>query len=118
MASRQLPAASCASRLLNSTCINFSASRKLAAETSGPTGDEVANAEGAPGGAPGGAPLCAGAALYAPMEAPTTPRDALVRKRLREFINYLQNFLRRNTFGSVLCPPLGEPLHHKKTVRD
>jgi hypothetical protein len=52
------------------------------------------------------------------MEAPTTLRDALVRKRLREFINYLQIFLRRNTFGSGLCPPLGEPLHHKKTVRD
>ena len=49
----------------------------------GPTGGEVANAEGAPGGVS----LCARATSYVPMEAPTTPRDALVRKRLREFFN-------------------------------
>ena len=53
MAARQLPAASRDSCALNWTCINFSASRKVAAETSGPTGGEVAKAEGAPGGAPG-----------------------------------------------------------------
>src|ERR1700722_16258855 len=92
MAARQLPAASRDSWLLNLTCINFPASTKVVGETSGPTGGEVANAEGAPGGAPGGAPLCAGAALYAPMEAPTIPRDAPVRKRLREFINISPDF--------------------------
>ena len=87
MAARQLPAASWDSCRLNSTCINFSASKKVAAETSGPTGGEVANAEGAPGGVLGGLPLCAGATSYAPRVAPTTPRDARVRKRLREFFN-------------------------------
>src|ERR1700723_2100228 len=105
MASRQLPAASRASRGLNWTCINFSASRKVAAETSGPTGGEVANAEGAPGGGPlcalggpllcalGAALLCTPAASYAPMVAPTTPRDALVKKRLREFFKVSPDFL-------------------------
>jgi hypothetical protein len=87
MAARQVPAASRASWLLSSTCINFSASKNVVAETSGPTGGEVANAEGAPGGALDGAPLCAAAPSYAPMAAPTTPRDALVKKRLREFFN-------------------------------
>src|SRR5882724_3593698 len=87
MAARQLPAASRDSCRLISTCINFSASEKVTAETSGPTGGEVANAEGAPGGVLGGLPPCAGATSYTPMVAPTTPKDALVRKRLREFFN-------------------------------
>jgi hypothetical protein len=59
----------------------------VAAETSGPTGGAVANAEGAPGGGLGVAALCAGATSYAPMVAPITPRDARVKKRLREFFN-------------------------------
>src|SRR5579863_9137965 len=88
MASRQLPAASRDSGRLNSICINFSASKKVAATTSGPTGGEVANAEGAPGGGVlTCAPLCACAASRTPSVAPTTPRDALLRKRLREFFN-------------------------------
>src|SRR5882757_2295458 len=87
MAARQLPAASRDSCRLSPTCINFSASKKVAAETSGPTGGEVANAEGAPGGGAGGAGLCAAVTSYAPMVAPTTPRDARVKKRLREFFN-------------------------------
>src|SRR5258708_12759203 len=86
MAARQLPAASRDSCALNWTCINFSAARKVAAETSGPTGGDVANAEGAPGGgAVTGTPLCAWAASYPPRVAPTTLKEALVRKRLREF---------------------------------
>src|SRR5216684_1547892 len=85
MAARQLPAASRASCALNWTCINFSASKKVAAETSGPTGGEVAKAEGAPGGgAVVGTPLCDRAVSKAPRVAPTTLKDALVRKRLRE----------------------------------
>src|SRR6202167_2529004 len=88
MASRQLPAASRDSWLPNSICINFSASTKVVADTSGPTGDEVANAEGSPGGAT----FCAGATSYAPTEAPTTPRDALVKKSLRELFNVSTDF--------------------------
>jgi hypothetical protein len=52
----------------------------------------VANAEGAPGGALAATPLCAWAASYAPIVAPTTPKDALVRKRLREFFNGSPDF--------------------------
>jgi hypothetical protein len=48
----------------------------------------VANAEGAPGGAL----LCAEADPYAPMVAPTAPREALVKKRLREFFNVSPDF--------------------------
>jgi hypothetical protein len=87
MAARQLPAASRDSCRLKSTCINFSASKKVEAETSGPTGGEVANAEGAPAGVLDGLPLCAGATSYELRVAPTTPSDARVRKCLREFFN-------------------------------
>src|SRR3984957_8070290 len=92
MAARQLPAASRDSCALSWTCINFSASRKVAAETSGPTGGEVAKAEGAPGGALAGTPLCARAASCAPRVAPTTPKEALARKRLREFFKESPGF--------------------------
>src|SRR5580698_10052944 len=88
MASRQLPAASRNSRLLNSTCMSFSASTKVAAVTSGPTGTAAAKVEGSPGGAT----FCARATSCAPMEAPTTPRDALVKKRLRELFDVFTDF--------------------------
>src|SRR5258708_34222918 len=82
MAARQLPAASRDSCALNWTCINFSASRKVAAETSGPTGGDVANAEGEPGGgAVSGAPLWGWAASYPPGVSPTTLERPLVRHR-------------------------------------
>jgi len=68
--------------------MSFWASPKVAAETSGPAGGEVANAEGAPGGAL----LCAEADSNAPMVAPTTPREALVKKRLRDFFNVSPDF--------------------------
>ena len=50
MNSRQLPAASARSASVNSTCTSFSASAKVAGDTSGPTGGAVPNAGGAPGG--------------------------------------------------------------------
>src|SRR5581483_2599467 len=61
------------------TCINFSASAKVAGATSGPTGGAVPKVGGAPGG--GCSELAAKAWLTANM-----PTGAVMRKRRRVFI--------------------------------
>ena len=52
----------------------------------------MANAEGAPGGTLDGVAFCPAATSQAPMVAPTIPRDALVKNRLREFFNISPGF--------------------------
>ncbi len=62
------------------TCINFSASAKVAGATSGPTGGEVPTVGGAPGG--GVSELAARLAWLAARR----PNGAVMRKRRRVFI--------------------------------
>src|SRR5215831_6281879 len=88
MALRQLPAACVRSAVVNSTWTSFSASAKVAAPTSGPTGCAVPNAGGVPGG--GSGDFCCGvsAGFWAlPRDATAAPktRDASARNCLRDF---------------------------------
>ncbi len=81
MFSRQLLAASARSGLVNSTCMSFSASAKVAGDTSGPAACDVPNA----GGAPGGGSAVFGDLPRHPAAAPIRASDAWVRNCLRDF---------------------------------
>src|ERR1700733_16298751 len=59
--------------------MSFSASAKVAGDTSGPTAGEVPNAGGVPGG--GSAGFCA---LLGQAAAPSKPRDVRARNCLRD----------------------------------
>jgi hypothetical protein len=78
---RQLSAAMVRSGAVNCTFTSFSASTKVADETSGPTGGDVLKAGGAPaGGSPG---FCALARVATAV--PNKLRDAWVKNSLRDF---------------------------------
>src|SRR5437763_13326026 len=80
MVLRQVRDAKSRSAELNSNCTSFSASEKVAGETSGPTAGPAPNADGAPGGNSVGFCVCPPAAAA----APNTPRD-VTRNCLRDF---------------------------------
>src|SRR5215471_6899639 len=78
--SRQLEAASSRASRVNSICTSFSASAKVAGETSGPSFGPVPNAGGIPGG--GSFAVCARA--RAADAAPSRFRDPFLKKFRRE----------------------------------
>jgi hypothetical protein len=94
---RQLFAAICRSASVIGTCISFSASAKVAGDTSGPTGGAVLKAGGAPGVAAAGLPVGAEPVAWSvacPVGcfsvrhatiAPSMPIGAWIRNCRREF---------------------------------
>jgi hypothetical protein len=96
MATRQVPAACLSSPALNSIRASFSAAAKVDAETSGPAGGAVANAEGAPGGALDGEVGTSSAFAVPPRVAASvasTPSEVWVKNSLRDF--FILDFLKR-----------------------
>src|SRR5947207_115557 len=85
---RQDSAASARSAGVKFTCTSFSASAKVAGDTSGPTAGPVPNVGGAPGGSCVGS--CATSAswicalLFEATAAPMRPSDVWVKKSLRD----------------------------------
>jgi hypothetical protein len=81
MFTRQLSAAWARSVAANPTCTSFSASAKVAGDTSGPTAGPVPNA----GGAPGGSWFGCWALLIRDAVAAISPSEVRVKNCLRDF---------------------------------
>src|ERR1700683_1068024 len=112
---RQLDAAWARSGADISICTSFSASVKVATDTSGPAGGEVPNAGGAPGGSSVG--FCASAGTAATAIAPNTPSDVSVKNSLRDLaINPPSIFSPDSTyhFRTSLSRSVG---HHAKRLQ-
>jgi hypothetical protein len=86
---RQLPAASARSASVNSTCTSFSASTKVAGDTSGPTGGVVPK----PHGVPSGASAAFSCSLVPPTATPVEAGDIFAKTFLRDAgISLLKTF--------------------------